>query len=233
MSRFNLLVLVAAAVALPWGLGGCAGVLVVGGLAAAGGAGYEAAQERGVDGTFGDIRLKTDIQSAWLTENPNINTDLAVTVYNGRVLMTGRARNPEIKQRAHQIASRIAGVRALYDEVQVGGPETTWDSTKDAWITARVRSELVMDGDVRSGNYTIETADQSVYLLGSARTQGELDKATRIARYVPGVRRVVSYVEIRPGAPVAALPPQPYQAPGAMGDRPAAAPRSPVQVEKL
>ena len=43
--------------------------------------------------------------------------------------------------------------------------------------------------------------------MGSARSQGELDRATQLARYVPGVQRVVSYVELRYGAPVAAMPP--------------------------
>ena len=71
---------------------------------------------------------------------------------------------------------------------------------------------MVLDADVRSVNYTIETDRQSVYLIGSARSQAELDRATQIARYVPGVQRVVSYVEIRSGAPVGTTPPGPSQA---------------------
>ena len=62
---------------------------------------------------------------------------------------------------------------------------------------------------IRSVNYTIDTGNRSVYLIGSARTQAELDTGHAIARYVPGVKRVVSYVEIRPGRPVAAEPPPP------------------------
>jgi hypothetical protein len=70
-----------------------------------------------------------------------------------------------------------------------------------------------------------------VFLIGSARSQNELDRATRIARYVPGVKRVVSYVELRSGAPVAAgsMPPVAAPPPG----QPSAAPRAPVEVEKL
>lgn len=236
MLHAKSLALLTAVVVLPWGLGGCA-VAVIGGMAAAGGAGYEVAQERGVDGTYNDFRLKTDIEAAWLKQNPDIQTDVTVTVYGGRVLLTGRARNPEVKERARAIASAMPGVRALYDEIQVGAPEVTWDHAKDAWITARVRSELITDPDIRSANYTIETAEQSVYLIGSARTQGELDRATRVARYIPGVKRVVSYVEIRPGAPVAAqLPTSPPPSMGGgmgPGDMPNAAPRPPVQVERL
>ena len=69
--------------------------------------------------------------------------------------------------------------------------EGAWDDAKDAWITARVRSELVLDRDIRSSNYTIDTENGSVYLIGSARSQGELYQTMRVARYVPRVKRVV------------------------------------------
>ena len=39
---------------------------------------------------------------------------------------------------------------------------------------------------IRSVNYTIDTANGSVYLIGSARTQTELDRATGVARNVSG-----------------------------------------------
>jgi hypothetical protein len=64
----------------------------------------------------------------------------------------------------------------------------------------------MLDPDIRSGNYTIDTQRGSVYLIGSARSQAELERATRIARYIPGVKRVITYVELRPGAPVAQQP---------------------------
>jgi osmotically-inducible protein OsmY len=73
----------------------------------------------------------------------------------------------------------------------------------------------MLDADIRSGNYTIETENGSVFLIGSARSQAELDRATRIARYIPGVQRVVSYVELRPGTSVAEQPVQPAATTGA------------------
>jgi hypothetical protein len=51
----------------------------------------------------------------------------------------------------------------LYDEIEVAPPRDAWDATKDAWIAARLRSEFVLDAEIRSGNYTIETENGSVY----------------------------------------------------------------------
>jgi len=206
---------------------------IVGGLGAAGGAGYAANQERGAGGVFNDSAIKTNIENGWLQVNPLMQRDFDITVYQGRVLLTGTTTNPEMKTQAKQIASQIPGVKVVYDEIEVGPTEGAWQSAKDTWITSQVRSNLVFAGDVRSVNYTIETANGSVYLIGSARSQAELDKVTDVARKVPNVKRVVSYVEIRPGEPVTAQQALPQTSRAQVPDQPTAAPATAVEAQKL
>jgi osmotically-inducible protein OsmY len=221
-------------------LGGCA-VAVVGGVAAAGGAGYEAGQERGVDGTFTDMNVTSAVNNALNNQYGNVTA----TTYRHNVLLTGSSPNPQAKAQAEQVASRVPGVTSVYNEIEVAPAEDPWQAAKDTWITAQVRSNLMFDGDIRSPNYTIETDRQSVFLMGSARSQAELDRATQIARYVPGVQRVVSYVEIRSGMPggpdpgpsQAGMPPPaaPSAPPPGSTMMPSAPPSSnaPIQVQKL
>jgi len=231
MSNLRPIISVVLALALPVALGGCPAAIIAG-LGAAGGAGYTANQERGTGGSVDDFKIKTNIQSAWLNTNPLMQRDLNVTVYEGRVLLTGAAPDPQFKAQAKEVASRVPGVRVVYDEIEVAPSESAWDSAKDSWISTRVRTELAFTPDVRSVNYTVETANKSVYLIGSARSQAELDIATNAARTTPDVKRVVSYVEIRPGSPVTAQSaPTPSGAPSAAA--PSAAPTTPVEVQKL
>jgi osmotically-inducible protein OsmY len=231
MSNLRPIISVVLALALPVALGGCPAAIIAG-LGAAGGAGYTANQERGTGGSVDDFKIKTNIQSAWLNANPLMQRDLSVTVYEGRVLLTGAAPDPQFKAQAKEVASRVPGVRVVYDEIEVAPSESAWDSAKDSWISTRVRTELAFTPDVRSVNYTVETANKSVYLIGSARSQAELDIATNAARTTPDVKRVVSYVEIRPGSPVTAQSaPTPSGAPSAAA--PSAAPTTPVEVQKL
>jgi osmotically-inducible protein OsmY len=205
--------------ALPLVLGGCPSAIV---------AGMDAAGS-----SIDDFKIKTNIQNAWLNTNPLMQRDLTVTVYEGRTLLTGAAPTTEFKAQAKEVASRVPGVKAIYDEIEVAPSESAWDSAKDSWISTRVRSELAFTPDIRSANYTVETANKSVYLIGSARSQAELDIATKAARTTPDVKRVVSYVEIRPGVPVAAQA-TPSSSPSAVGtSTPAAAPTTPVEVQKL
>ena len=239
MTRFSFnKVAIVAMVALSPLLGGCAAA-VIGGMAAAGGAGYEAAQERGINGTFDDMHTQTQISNALNGQYGMVST----TVYGGQILLTGSSPSPQAKFQAEQVARSAApSARTIYNEIQVGPNEDGMQIAKDDWITARVRSDLVFNGDVRSGNYTIETDRGSVYLLGSARSQGELDKATQLARYVPGVQRVVSYVQVRYGEPNGAAPATAQAGPPPMGYGPnqsfvppSAPPASnaPIQVQKL
>ena len=233
MSRLRRVFCLVPMLGLPIALGGCP-LAIVGGLGAAGGAGYAANQERGVGGTFDDLAIKTNIQNAWLQTNPLMQRDFNITVYEGRVLLTGMTPRPDLKAQAQQVAAQVPGVRAVYDEIELAPSEGAWQSVRDTWISAQIRSNLVFDSAVRSVNYTIDTVDGSVYLIGSARTQAEIDEVTAAARNVPYVRRVVSYVEIRPGAPVAAQPmPASPPARAQLPDTPAAAPTTAVEEQKL
>ena len=216
MSNFRSIFGVLLIFALPVAFGGCSSA-IFGGLAA----------------TVDDLTVKTNIQNAWLKTNPLMQRDLTVTVYEGRVLLTGAAPTPEFKAQAKEVASRVSGVRTIYDEIEVTPPESAWDSAKDTWISSRVRTELAFTPNIRSANYTVETANKSVYLIGSARSQAELDIAANAARTTPDVKRVVSYVEVRPGVPVAAKPGAPPLANAPSPAAPVAAPATAVEVEKL
>jgi osmotically-inducible protein OsmY len=210
MARTRLTLAMLCALALGPVLGGCIG------------------PDRGLNGTVDDITIGTQVSLALITGygNPTVN------VYQGRVLLTGTAPSFEAKAQADQAARRVNGVRMVYNEMTVS-PSADFNATaSDTWISTQVRSEMLLAVDVQSSNYLVATDRGTVYLIGTARTPGELERAAQIARYVPGVRRVVSYVEVRPGIPVAAQP-----GPPAMTGPPetpmAPGPSAPIQVQKL
>jgi osmotically-inducible protein OsmY len=231
MARLNVTVAAICTLALAPCLGGCAAA-IIGGMAATGGIGYQAAQERGLNGAFDDVKLKTDIGNSLGAQYG----DITATVYWGRVLLTGSSPSDQQKSQAEQIVGQMPGVRTVYNEIVVGPPQSSWDMAQDGWITTRVKSDLVFDFDVRSGNYLIETDHRSVYLIGTARSQQELEHATELARYVPGVQRVVSYVDIRQGDPYGTPPPPPQASlsqPSYAGPPGPPPSNAPIQVQKL
>ena len=67
---------------------------------------------------------------------------------------------------------------------------------RDAWITAQLSATLLFDKEVSSINYSLETVDGIIYLMGIARSREELERVVAHAKEVSYVRRVVSYVRV-------------------------------------
>ncbi|HVJ53615.1 MAG TPA: BON domain-containing protein [Aliidongia sp.] len=206
-------------------LGGC--VVAAVGAGAAGG-GYALAQERGPGGTFSDTGIKSQLEADYVGTNSAIEKYVYINVFEGRVLLTGNVPDPALRDQAVAIAWKVNGVREVINEIKLSDASSFGANAKDNWIQTRLRTELTFDGGIKSLNYSIETVDGVVYIIGIARTQEELDLVLNHARNIPDVRRVVNYVRIRSGAgetqvpgqgniPPAAPPPPPAPAPISTG----------------
>jgi osmotically-inducible protein OsmY len=216
---------IAAALGLTGLLPGCIPV-VVGGAAAGG---YAMGQERGPVQQVKDSGIHATITHLWDEYNPQMASQLGANVYNGEVLITGTVANPEWSVEAVRLAWQAEGVKKVDSEIQVADKSTLTDQARDSWITTRLRTAILTDSQVRSLNYSIETVNGVVYLMGSARTQGELDRVTSYASNTPNVKRVVSYVQVRPGEPTRVAAPAATTAPvyQAPNGAPAAPPSQP------
>ena len=199
----------------------CVPVVVAG---AAGSGAYVAGQERGVGTQISDAGIRAQINDLWLKYNSDMYGQLSLSVTDGRVLITGAVSNPEWKAEAVRLAWQVNGVKEVDSEIQLADKSSLADAARDELITTRLRSAILFDSQVRSTNYNIDVVNGIVYLSGSARTQGELDRVTDYARNIPNVKRVVSYVKVRPGAPAAA-----DAAPAPAQPAPASAPPPVVQ----
>ena len=159
--------------------------------------------------------------------------DFNITVYQGRVLLTGASPTPKLKAQAEQIASQVPGVRAVYDEIEVAPSETAWQSAKDTWITAQVRSNLVFDADVRSVNYTIDDRRRLGLSDRLGACQAELDRATDAARYVRVSSGSCPMSRSGPANAGRRARRRPPSAARRRPTLPTAAPRTAVEVQKL
>lgn len=168
------------------------------GLATGAGAtlGLSAAQEGGVNRAVSDARIQAQINNAWFQSNIDIFTKLDLTVNQGRVLVTGVVQDPQHRVEAIRLIWNVKGVEQVINEIQVDKSAGFSGFVQDNWITTRLRTKLTFDKEIQSLNFNIDTVKGSVYLLGVAQDQVELNKVIEAARSVSGVRQVVSYVKI-------------------------------------
>ncbi len=180
---------------------GCTAVGVGATVGSAGG--VAAAKEGGISQSLEDARINATITNLWLQYNVNMFTKLSLSVNQGRVLVTGVVQQPSDRVDAIRLAWQAQGVKQVINEIKVAGSEGIKGWARDSWITARLRSAILFDKEVQGVNYSIDTVQAVVYLMGVAQNQGELDKVMNYARSVPYVKQVVSYVKLA-GAPIVA-----------------------------
>lgn len=189
---FKKILLLSSLIALPFALPGCTAL----GVGAGAVVGASAAQEGGLSRAMKDARIQAEINDLWFKYSTEAFGQLDMTVNNGRVLITGIVQNPDYRVEAVRLAWKPEGVTQVINEIRVAESEGIKGFARDTWITTRLRAALVFDSDIQSLNYSIDTVQGTVYLMGVANDQAELDKAVSIARTIPDVQQVVSYVKI-------------------------------------
>lgn len=176
-------------------LSGCVEAVAV----TAGSLGKVALQERSLGQAIDDTTVWTQINHHYMQQDVNdLYKNVHIKVTEGRVLLTGSVDSPETRVEAVRLAWRPDGVKEVINEIEISAGEASIDSfANDAWITARVRSKMLLNEDVRSVNYSIDTVGRKVYLMGIAQNEEERDLVSSLASTVSGVERVVSHVRIK------------------------------------
>jgi osmotically-inducible protein OsmY len=178
-------------------MSGCAAA----GAGAAAGIGLFAVQDRTIGEGIDDATASQRVKSRLLAADRAAFAEIDVEVAGGNLLLSGSAPTAEHRAAAETLARSVPNLRNVYNEIVVGEPSSLAVTAEDEWISAQVRSRLFASSSVRGINVNIETFHGNVFLMGIARSDLELRRAAEIASVVPGVRRVVSYMEVRGVAP--------------------------------
>jgi osmotically-inducible protein OsmY len=173
-------------------LSGCVS-MVVGSAASIGVAGME---ERPLKVYAEDIAITAKIRYNLIEASEKFITSVGVAVYEGKALITGVVENEEIRAQALKLIWKTDGVKDVYNELQVGDIRIR-NMMKDGWVTAQLQSKITFDKDVLAINYSIETVSGTVYLIGIAKSQWEVDRVIAHARSLGYVKRVISHVRIK------------------------------------
>ena len=93
------------------------------------------------------------------------------------------------KQQAARIAAQAAA-RANEAAGKVG------DTVSDSTLTAKIKSKMVLDDEVKARGIDVDTSGTVVTLTGVVRSAGERDRAVRLARETKGVTRVIDKLRV-------------------------------------
>ncbi|MEP6739501.1 MAG: BON domain-containing protein [Caldimonas sp.] len=97
--------------------------------------------------------------------------------------------NESLSKAASAIESSTAASQAL---TKVG------DALEDGVVTAKVKTALLADPDVKGLSIDVDTKDGRVTLKGTADKAANLDRAVKIARDTGGVKSVDNQLVVKP-----------------------------------
>ena len=115
-------------------------------------------------------------------------------VLDGRIFITGKVDNPEEKLKITKIAWETSGVRSVRNDIKIKEKFNFKQSAKDTLITSQLRAALIVNKNIKSGNYQIDTYKKNIYIYGIARNRDELEIVVDEANSILDVNKVIASI---------------------------------------
>ena len=115
-------------------------------------------------------------------------------VLDGRIFLTGKVENPEDKLKLTKMAWETEGVRSVRNDIKVKEDFDFKQSAKDLLITSQLRTALILDKEIKSTNYQIDTYKKKIYIYGIAMTSNEKEKVIDEAKQILDVKDVIASI---------------------------------------
>ena len=153
--------------------------------------------DRSIGEYVDDVLIKAILKNSYFDQSEKIFFNVDVEVSQGRVLLTGTVDNIDLRIEATRIAWGVKGVQTVINEIQISESDNILNFADDLVISTKVYAKLMLDEEVNSLNYNIETVNKVVYIIGISSSSDEKKKAIDLTKEVFGVEEVIEYITIK------------------------------------
>ena len=108
-----------------------------------------------------DSLMQKNLTTKLTIEEKKYFLNIKTKVLDGRIFITGKVDNPEEKLKITKIAWEISGVRSVRNDIKIKEKFNFKQSAKDALITSQLRAILIVNKNIKSTNYQIDTYKKS------------------------------------------------------------------------
>jgi osmotically-inducible protein OsmY len=147
-----------------------------------------------------DARLQQDVMDELQCDPAVDRTEIGVAVRDGVVTLSGTVHSVALKDAAIRVTERVAGVRAIADELHVALPSSS--KRTDTEIAHAVADRLLADVNIPAGCVCARVEDGWVSLEGETAWQYQRAAAEHAVRYLTGVTGVTNKITLKTPASV-------------------------------
>ena len=119
---------------------------------------------------------------------------LKVKTLDGRIFLTGKVDDPEEKLHITKLAWETDGVRSVKNDIKIKEDFNFKQSAKDLLITSQLRTALILNKNIKSMNYNIDTYKKKIFIYGIALTSDEKEKVIDEAKQILDVEKVIASI---------------------------------------
>ena len=141
-----------------------------------------------------DSIMQKNLMSKLVLRDKSYLLSIKIKVLDGRIFITGKVEDPEEKLQITKLAWETNGVRSVRNDVKIKEEFNFKQSAKDLLITSQLRAAIVVNKNIKSSNYNIDTYKKKIFIYGIAQNKDERDLVLKEAKQILDVKNVVASI---------------------------------------
>ena len=141
-----------------------------------------------------DSIMKRSLQARLALTEKTYLIKLSVKVLDGRIFLGGKVNEPEEKLKITKIAWETKGARSVKNNIAIKQKFSFKNTVIDFLITSQLRTALILNKNVKSANFNIDTINQKTYVFGIAYNEDEKKEIIQEAKQIVDLKELVTSI---------------------------------------
>ena len=141
-----------------------------------------------------DSIMQKNLQARLALTEKKYFIKVSVKVLDGRIFIGGKVDKPEEKLKITKMAWETNGARSVRNNIKIKEKFSFVNMTKDILITSQLRTALILNKNVKSANFNIDTINQITYVFGIAQSEDEKKEIIRESKLIVDLKKIVTSI---------------------------------------
>jgi len=141
-----------------------------------------------------DSIMQKNLQARLALTDKKYLIKISVKVLDGKIFLGGKVEAPEEKLKITKMAWETKGVRLVKNNISIKQKFSFKNTAIDILITSQLRTALILNKNVKSSNFNIDTINQKTYVFGIAHTEDEKKEIIQEAKQIVDLKEIVTSI---------------------------------------
>ena len=141
-----------------------------------------------------DSIMQKNLQARLALTEKKYLIKVSVKVLDGKIFLGGKVDEPEEKLKITKMAWETKGARSVKNNIAIKQKFSIKNIAIDVLITSQLRTALILNKNVKSANFNIDTINQKTYVFGIAHTEDEKKEIIQEAKQIVDLEELVTSI---------------------------------------